>query len=68
MGVSYKRLWKLLIDHNMKKVDLKNATKISSATMSKLNKDEPVSLEVLMKICKVLKCDIGDVVEMVFED
>lgn len=68
MGVSYKRLWKLLIDHNMKKVDLKNATQISPATMSKLNKDEPVSLEVLMKICKVLECDIGDVVEMVLKD
>lgn len=68
MGVSYKRLWKLLIDHNMKKVDLKNATKISPATMSKLNKDEPVSLEVLMKICAVLECDIGDVVEFVNEN
>ena len=68
MGVSYKRLWKLLIDHNMKKVDLNNATKISPSTMSKLNKDEPVSLEVLMKICAVLECDIGDVVEFVNEN
>lgn len=67
MNISYKRLWKLLIDHNMKKVDLKNKTGLSPATMSKLNKDEPVSLEVLMKICVVLQCDIGDVVEMVFD-
>lgn len=67
MSISYKRLWKLLIDHNMKKVDLKNKTGLSPATMSKLNKDEPVSLEVLMKICVVLQCDIGDVVEMVFD-
>ena len=65
MTVCYNKLWKLLIDHNMKKVDLKNATKISPATMSKLNKDEPVSLDVLMKICVVLECDIGDIVEMV---
>lgn len=68
MGISYKRLWKLLIDHNMKKVDLKNATKISAATMSKLNKNQPVSLDVLMKICTVLECDIGDVVEMIFNE
>ncbi|MEG0547097.1 MAG: helix-turn-helix transcriptional regulator [Oscillospiraceae bacterium] len=65
MGVSYKRLWKLLIDHNMKKIDLKNATGISPATMSKLNRDESVSLEVLIKICVALQCDIGDIVEMI---
>lgn len=67
MQISYKRLWKLLIDNNMKKTDLRKATKISAATMSKLYNDEPVSLDVLMKICTVLKCDIGDIIEMVYE-
>ncbi len=68
MGVSYKRLWKLLIDHNMKKSELREAAKIGQATLTKLNKDEPVSLDVLMKVCTVLKCDIGDVVEMADEE
>ena len=63
MAVSYKKLWKLLIDHQMKKSDLFRVAEISGYTATKLNKDEPVSLEVLMRICKVFHCDIGDVVE-----
>lgn len=65
MSISYRRLWKLLIDHNMKKSELRDAAKIGQATLTKLNKNETVSMDVLMKICFVLKCDIGDIVEFI---
>jgi DNA-binding Xre family transcriptional regulator len=65
MTVSYKKLWKLLIDKNMKKKDLRAATGISTTTLAKLSKNENVSTEILAKICKALGCDIGDVMEMV---
>ena len=67
MAISYKKLWKLLIDHQMKKGDLFRVADVSRYTASKLNKDESVSLEVLMRICKVFHCDIGDVVEFVWD-
>ena len=63
--VSYKKLWKLLIDKNMKKKDLRVATGISTTTLAKLSKDENVSTEILAKICKALQCDVGDIMEMV---
>ncbi len=65
MTVSYKKLWKLLIDRNMKKKDLRAATGISTTTLAKLSKNENVSTEILAKICKALDCDVGDVIEMV---
>ena len=65
MTVSYKKLWKLLIDKNMKKKDLRSATGISTTTLAKLSKNENVSTEILAKICKALDCDVGDVIEMV---
>ena len=65
MSISYKRLWKLLIDKNMNKSDLARAAKMSPNTMAKLGKNESVSLEILVRICRVLHCDIGDVVEVV---
>lgn len=65
MAVSYKKLWKLLIDKNMKKKDLRAATGISTTTLAKLGKDENVSTDILAKICKALECDIGDIMEMV---
>lgn len=65
MTVSYKKLWKLLIDKNMKKKDLRAATGISTTTLAKLSKDENVSTEILAKICKALQCDVGDIMEMV---
>lgn len=68
MAVSYKKLWKLLIDKNMKKKDLREATGISTTTLAKLGKDENVSTEILAKICKTLECDVGDIVEMVNEE
>lgn len=64
MEISYNKLWKLLIDRGMKKTDLKNATDISSSTISKMGKNEPVSMDSMLKVCKVLNCDIGDIVEV----
>jgi DNA-binding Xre family transcriptional regulator len=66
MRISYNKLWKLLVDLKMSKADLRKATKLSPGTMTKLNRDEEVSLDALMRICKVCKCNIGDVVD-VFE-
>ena len=63
MGVSYKKLFKLLIDRNMKKKDLQQMTGLSPASVSKLAKDEYVSMEVLVKVCAALNVDFGDVVE-----
>lgn len=65
MGVSYKKLFMLLIERDMKKKDLQEQAGISSSTMAKLSKGEYVTLEVLVKICTALAVDIGDVVEIV---
>ena len=59
MEVSYKKLWKILIDKDMKKKDLQAAAGISWASVTKLSKGETVSMEVLMKVCKTLNCDIA---------
>lgn len=67
MAVSYNKLWKLLIDNKMKKVDLMEAAGIGTTTLSKLGKDQFVSMEVLVKICKVLDCNIGDIVDYIPE-
>ena len=65
MEVSYKKLWKILIDKDMKKKDLQAEAGISWASVTKLSKGETVSMEVLMKVCKTLNCDIGDIMELV---
>jgi DNA-binding Xre family transcriptional regulator len=65
MAVSYNKLWKLLIDKRMNKSDLREAVKTSPNTIAKLGKNEPVSLDILVRICKVLACDIGDIMEVV---
>lgn len=65
--VSYDKLWKLLIDKHLSKTELKNISGISFNVLSKLGKNEFVSLESLYKICKILDCNIGDVVEFVRE-
>lgn len=65
MAISYKKLWKVLIDKGMNKTDLRIESKISTSTLAKLTKQEPVTLETLERICKVLECSIGDVVEFV---
>ena len=67
MAVQYNRLWKLLIDKKMKKSALTKLADVSSSTIAKLNRDEYVSLEVLERICRALRCDIGDVVELTEE-
>jgi len=68
MTVNYNKLWKLLIDHKMNKSDLGKAAKMSPNTIAKLGKNETVSLEILMRICKVFHCDIGDIMEITSED
>lgn len=70
MTISYKKLWKLLIDRNMTKTDLRKATKrankseISSSTIAKLSKGKNVNTEVLIKICETLKCNISDIMDV----
>lgn len=65
MHFSYNNLWKLLIDKNMNKQDLRKMTGISSASIAKLGKGENVNTEILLRICKVLECDISDIMEFV---
>ena len=65
MDVCYNKLFKLLIDKRMKKTELRKLTGISPNTLTKLSNNEFVSMEVLVKICRALNCDIGDVVEVV---
>jgi putative transcriptional regulator len=64
MSLSYKKLWKLLIDRNMKKKDLRAISGISPASVAKLGKNENVTTDVLLKICTALKCDISDIMEI----
>lgn len=68
MSVSYKRLWKLLVDKNMKKRDLKEAAKLSPSLMSSLNQDKSVTVNTLSRICEVLDCRIEDIMEFVPEE
>ena len=65
MEVSYKKLWKILIDKDMKKKDLQAKAGISWASVTKLSKGETVSMDVLIKVCKALDCDICDIVELI---
>ncbi len=64
MIISYKKLWKLLIDKDLKKQDLCTKAGISSSTVAKLNKGENVSTAVLLKICNALNCDVSDIMEV----
>ena len=65
MALSYKKLWKLLIDKDMKKEDLRVAAGLTSTSIAKLGRNEDVSTKVLLKICNVLDCDIADIMEIV---
>jgi len=67
MAVSYNKLWNLVRQNKMKKGDLARAAEISDYMMSKLNKDEPVQMEVMLRLCKVFHCDIGDLMEVIEE-
>ena len=68
MAISYNKLWKLLIDKNMNKTQLRKAALISTNAIAKLGKNQNVSTEVLGKICKVLDCEITDIMELVDEE
>ncbi|MDO4411707.1 MAG: helix-turn-helix transcriptional regulator [Cutibacterium sp.] len=65
IAVSYKPLWKLLIDRELQKQDLRKMTGLSGATIAKLGRDENVTTTVLVKICEALDCDIADICEVV---
>lgn len=65
MNISYKKLWIELIKRDIKKSDLRKLTGLSAGTITKLNKNEPVSVAVLLSICEVLHCDIGDICSVV---
>ena len=67
MAVSYKKLWKLLIDKDMKKKDLRIATGMTTTALAKLGKNEHVNTEILAKFCKVLECNIEDIIEIIDE-
>ena len=68
MAASYKRLFKLLIDRDMKKKDLAAKANISTYTLSKMSKGENVTTDILVKICKTLDCDVGDIMQYIPED
>ena len=64
MKVSYNKLWKILIDKKMNKSDLREMTKMGPNTMAKLGRDETISMDVLLRICEALNCDVGDIMEV----
>ena len=67
MSISYKKLWKLLIDKDMTKTQLREKADIATSTLAKLSKDEQVSMDVLLRICNVLNCDISEIMEVIKE-
>ena len=67
MSVSYKKLWKLLIDREMTKTQLRKDAKISTGALAKLGKNENVNTEILVKICNTLHCDLSDIMELTQE-
>lgn len=68
MAISYKKLWKLLIDKEMTAVELREKTGIAPNTMTKLRRDEEVSMTVLIKICTALEANIGDIMDLIPEE
>ena len=68
MTVSYKKLWHLLIDRDMKKQDLREASGISPASMAKLSKGDTITTDTLVKICRALNCDVSDIMEIIPEE
>lgn len=68
MSVRYDKLWAVMKNNKMKKSDLARAAQLSAYTMTKLNQDRIVSMEVLLRLCKVFHCDIGDIVEVVEDE
>ncbi len=68
MRISYKKLWKLLIDKNMKKKDLMAQANVSASSVAKLTKGENLQTDVLVKICKALQCDVSDIMEIISDE
>ena len=68
MKVSYKKLWKLLIDKDLKKKDLCELSGVSSTSIAKMGRNENVNTDILVKICEALECDIADIAEVVNDD
>lgn len=66
--VSYNKLWKLLVDKKMSKADLRKAAEIAPNTLTKMRKDEPVSIDVLLRICDKLDCNIGEIMDVIKEE
>ena len=67
MKVSYNKLWKLLVDKKMSKADLRRTAEIAPNTLTKMRRDEPVSIDVLLRICDKLDCNIGEIIDVVKE-
>ena len=65
--ISYKRLWKLLIDKDLKKKDLASVAGVSQSSVAKMSRGETISMDVILKICTAIDCDIGDVCEAIPE-
>ena len=68
MAISYKKLWKILIDRDMKKKDLMALAGVSQSSITKMGRNDNVNIEVLVKICLALNCDIGDIAEIVLPE
>ena len=68
MAISYKKLWKLLIDKNMKKGELQQRANISSSSIAKLGKNENVNTDILVRICKALDCNLEEIMELTEND
>ena len=68
MAISYNKLWKLLIDKGMTKTQMRLQADISTTTLAKLGKNETVSMDVLLKLCKLLDCSVGDIMDVINEE
>ncbi len=68
MAISYNKLWKLLIDKGMTKTQMRLQADISTTTLAKLGKNETVSMDILLKICKLLDCNVGDIMDVINEE
>jgi len=65
MAISYNKLWKILVDKKMNKTDLRLKADLGTATLAKLSKDKQVSMDVLLRICNVLECNISDIMDVI---
>ena len=68
MGITYKKLWKLMIDRDMQKKDLREGCGLPPATMAKLAKNRNLNTDILVRVCTFLRCDISEICEIVFDD